>query len=88
MIVIVIPTIMDGQVLRWYLGRDAVENGDEMLSASRNGVQVFVDDVPDEVMAQAKAAYDTLRRGGDASGLATHRMSLFSRALTPIGAAS
>jgi hypothetical protein len=89
-IAIVTPTIMDGQVIRWYVGKNAAENGDEMLSASRNGIRVFVylDDVPDEVMRQAKAAYDTLRRGGDVRHLATHRMGLFSRVLEPLGAAA
>jgi hypothetical protein len=88
-IVIVTPTIMDGQVIRWYATRDAAENGDEMLSASRNGVRikVYLDDVPEDVLGQAKAAYKELRSGGDASALATHRMGLFSRVLTPVEAA-
>ena len=88
MVIIVTPTIMDGQVVRWYAGKNAAENDDEMLSASSNGVRVFVylDDVSDEVMAQAKAAYETLRTGGDVQHLATHRVGMFTRALEPIEA--
>jgi hypothetical protein len=86
MIVIITPTIMDGAVLRWYVSKSAAENGDESLSASRNGVRVFgyLDDVPAEVLEQAKRAYETLRAGGDVKNLATHRMSMFSRVLEPI----
>lgn len=89
MIVIITPTIMDGQVVRWYITESAARNGDESLSASRNGVRVFgyLDDIPAEVLEQAKAAYETLRAGGDVEELATHRMRMFSRLLEPIGAA-
>lgn len=86
MIVIITPTIMDGLVLRWYVSKSAAENGDETMTASRNGVRVngYLDDVPPEVLEQAKRAYETLRTGGDVKNMATHRMGLFSRVLEPI----
>lgn len=75
MIVIVTPTILQGQVVRWYGSEQTAQYGQEMVSASRNGVQVpgFLHDVPDDVMSQAREAYRVLAARGDVGHLATHR---------------
>ena len=75
MIITVTPTILEGQVVRWYASETAAQFGDEMLSASRNGVRVvvYLDDVPDDIMSQARLTYRVLAAGGDVEHLATHR---------------
>jgi len=89
MIVIVTPTILDGQVVRWYASEEAAQYGQEILSASRRGVQVegFLHDVPDDVLTQARDAHRVLAAGGDVGHLATHRKERFGD-LVPIPAAA
>jgi len=86
-IVTVTPTIRDGQVVRWYGSEEAAQYGDEMLSVSRNGVRVhaYLDDVPDDVLTQARDAHRVLAAGGDVGHLATHRKERYGD-LEPIGA--
>jgi hypothetical protein len=102
MIVIITPTIMDGTVVRWYrpvevTGIDTAEPtfiaGEELVSASRNGVRVrgYLDQIGDQVLADARQAYEALRADSDAdlSHLATHRRrAMFSDDLVPVGAVS
>jgi len=37
-VVVEYPTIMDGWVVRWYRDEEQANHGDELISASRNGV--------------------------------------------------
>ena len=75
-VITVTPTVMDGQVVRWYRSETAAENACEVLSASRNGVMArgYLTEIPDEWIAAAKDVYETLRsnRDADARHLATH----------------
>ncbi|WP_084965258.1 hypothetical protein [Thermoactinospora rubra] len=79
MIVLVTPAVMDGTVVRWYRSLAAAETHRPILSASRRGVQthndVYLHEIPTQVMQAANAAYETLRRDPDADlkHLATHR---------------
>ena len=86
MIIISFPTIMDGQVLRWYRDRTAVENGDESMSVSRNGVQIaaYLHQIPDEQLEAARNAYERLKRGQEVPDVATHTIGFFGRNLAPI----
>lgn len=86
MIIIGFWTIMDGQVLRWYRDETAAENGDEIMSASRNGVRVhgYLHEVTDEQLAVARSARDRLKRGEDVQDVATHTIGFFGRDLEPI----
>jgi hypothetical protein len=101
MIVIITPTIMDGTVVRWYrpvevTGIDAEPTfiaGEELVSASRNGVMVrgYLDQIGDQVLADARQACKALRadRDADLSHLATHRRrAMFSDDLVAVGAVS
>ncbi|SRR6266705_1085265 len=100
MIVIVTPTIMDGAVVRWYHAVDVTNFGDtepvhiageEVASASRNGVRVrgYLHDA-EAILPAARAAYETLRAnpGADLSHLATHHRRVLSGELVPVGAVS
>jgi hypothetical protein len=84
-IIISFATIMDGQVLRWYRDQTAVENGDEIMSASRSGVKIYgyVHEVHRE-LPHAERAYLRLRDGQDVDDVATHTVGLFRRDLKPI----
>lgn len=78
MIVTTTPTIMDGQVLRWYPSLDAAERGDEIVSASRNRVEAY--GIPSEVepvLADARRAHERLAAGEDVTDMATHRTQMF-----------
>lgn len=96
MIVTVTPTIMDGTVVCWYrpvdvtgLGEVVPRSvaGDELASASRNGVLVrgYLHDV-EQVLPAARAAYELLRanRDADLSHLATHRGGVFYGDFVPV----
>lgn len=84
------PTVMDGLVLRWYRDETAAQIGDEILSASRNGVLVkgHLHTVPAEALAKANEAFEILRDNGPrqlAAQMATHRRkSVMSREIVPI----
>ena len=88
MIVISYPTVMDGTVLRWYRDETAAEHGIEAMSASRNGVQVhaFLHQIPDEDLANARAAHAALRdRSGSVTHLVTHRkLGLLTPGIRPV----
>jgi hypothetical protein len=76
MIVTISPTVMDGQVVRWYASEAAAEHGDSQMSASRHGVLVhcFLHLIPAEHLAEAQRLYGVLRDGGQVpDGVATHR---------------
>lgn len=84
-VVLVFPTIMDGTVVRWYRDVDAAKYGQEIASASRNGVGVNM--APREVAIAAYDAHESLRRGEDVSHLETHRRGRFpSGELVPVPA--
>lgn len=77
-VITVKATVFDGTVVRWHRSLTAAENHHPFLSASRNGVMVhgeYLTDIPDELVAAARAAYEELRRNHDADlkHLATHR---------------
>src|SRR5258707_11553269 len=78
MVVVVTPTIMDGTVVRWYRNLATAEGNRELISAGRNGVMtgpgVYLTDIPDDLIDQAKTLHDQLRRERrpDLSHLATH----------------
>lgn len=83
------PTIMDGAVLRWYRTVEAAEAGNEILSASRDGIRVrgYIDDVPEPVMALARHVHRLLAAdaGAPVEHLATHRRKhLLGREVEPI----
>lgn len=78
MVVIATPTIMDGLVVRWHRSESAAENGSELMSASRNGIQVhcYLHQVPEDVLATARWAHEQLAAGRayeEVQALATHR---------------
>lgn len=78
MIVTVTSTVMDGTVVRWHRSLQAAEHHRPILSASRNGVQthndVYLHEIPAEVLRTANDAYEKLRRdrAADVRHLATH----------------
>jgi hypothetical protein len=77
MIITVKTTIMDGTVVRWYRRLDDANIHRPVLSASRNGVRVhdvYLHEIPDEVLSVAQDAYAVLRRDphADVHHLATH----------------
>jgi hypothetical protein len=87
-VVLVVPTIQDGTVVRWYRDLLAARNGRAWATASRNGV--VVEFAP---RALAEAAYDAHEllaadRNADMSGLATHRRNdgLLAHELVPVDA--
>lgn len=79
MIVIVTPTIMDGRVIRWYDNEAAVEQHDQVASASRNAVEFYRDDIPAHVRDAAQGAHRELAKNRDADvrHYATHTKTLF-----------
>ena len=89
MIVIVTPTILNGPVVRWYASEETAQYGNELVSASRNGVRIegYLHDVPDTVLARAQEAYRVLAARGDVDHLATHRKQRYGD-LYPIDAAA
>jgi len=76
LIVTVTPTIGDGAVVRWHRSHESASYGNEFMSASRNGVMVecYLHEVPEQALADARAAFDLLRRGrrDDVQQFATH----------------
>lgn len=87
MIVIVTPTILNGPVVRWYSCEETAQFGNEIVSASRNGVRVdgYPHKVPADVLDAATAAFGRLQRGEDVGHLATHRKERYGD-LYPIDA--
>jgi hypothetical protein len=85
MICTVTPTIMDGYVVRWWRSVDHAEyGGPPSVSVSRNGirVEVFLHEVPDDVLEQAHAAWLLLKARATTAtdydtvqAMATHRFS-------------
>jgi hypothetical protein len=59
------PTVMDGTVVRWYADLAAHERGEEVASASRNGVRL-AEDVHPRIRDAAEAAHRELARNRDA----------------------
>jgi hypothetical protein len=85
-IVTVTPTIMDGQVVRWYASEAAEEAHRPLLSASRNGVMIhaaYLHHV-EELLDAARDTHARLERGEDVEDVATHRSPMFGP-LEPIG---
>lgn len=82
-VVVLYYTIMDGPVLRWYRSEAAAENGNEYMSASRNGVYVngFLDRIPDAEILKAREAAAELARTPrpDVSRFATHEKPFLTR---------
>ena len=77
------PTIMDGFVVRWYRSEAAAQMGNEIVSASRNGVRVntFIGTgdayrAVSDLLVHAWAVMRMIQRGEDVRHLATHRLSL------------
>lgn len=85
-IVTTTPTVMDGQVLRWYATVRQAEAGTETLSVSRNGVLVhaYLHEVPPELLAIAEELRQALRAGRDVTSAATHRWRFGRQDLEPI----
>lgn len=85
MIVTTTPTIMDGQVLRWYTNEIAEEAHRPLLSASRNGVQVHAEHLHqvEHLLDDARRAHERLARGEDVTDMATHHTRMF-RPIEPI----
>jgi hypothetical protein len=85
-VVLVVPTVQDGMVVRWYRDLIAARNGRMMASASRNGVTV--DFAPRAIAEQAYEVSELLagNRAADVSHLATHDRGGFRHGeLVPIG---
>ena len=80
-VVIRFPSIMDGAVLRWYFSVEEAEKGDDVCSASRNGVWERADETcPLEWVEQAHKVHDLLQRernDADTSAWETHTERLF-----------
>ncbi|HLK00293.1 MAG TPA: hypothetical protein VKU39_10355 [Streptosporangiaceae bacterium] len=78
-VVVATQTVMSGLVVRWYRNIADAETHAELISASRDGVlisgDVYLHDLPDEWIADAKRAHEALKadRREEARGLATHR---------------
>lgn len=84
-VVTVTATVMSGKVVRWYRPR-STRSGDELVSASRDGVLVkcFLHEAAD-VLDAANEAYRRLAAGGDVGELATHRRTrLLGDELEPV----
>lgn len=79
MIVTVTPTVMSGQVVRWFATESQAEHGAEILSASRDGVWVhtYLHLIAAEQLDAANAAYGRILRGEDVGHLATHERGRF-----------
>lgn len=74
MIVTTTPTIMDGQVLRWYLSEAAAKDRWEIVSASRNSIIISGDPhLTDTILGDARRAHRRLAAGEDVTDMATHR---------------
>lgn len=93
MIVTVTPTIMDGQVVRWYrdsLALDDILSAEPVVSASRNGVLIggYLHQVPADVLALAQDVHANLARDRNApvQQLATHRKRRMFGPYEPIAA--
>lgn len=90
--VTVTPTIMDGQVVRWFSGEAAMASMHPMLSASRHRVLIHdvelrtVADVEEfrELLTAACGAQDRLERGEDQRHLATYESSGLGQPYVPI----
>lgn len=84
MIVTVTPTVMSGQVVRWFATESAAEHGTEIVSASRDGVTVSAYlHVAAPYLAAANEARDRLLQNEDVADLATHTRGRFG-AISPI----
>jgi hypothetical protein len=88
-VVLVVPTIQDGPVVRWYRDLLAARNGNAIATASRNGVTVVF--APRYVADAAYDAYQVLAadRDADLSRLATHERTggVLGAELVPVAAA-
>jgi hypothetical protein len=71
-----------GVMVRWFRDLDGARNQQAQLTATIAGVFVGIPstsswisltDIPDSWLAAARAAHETLKAGGDVSGLATHQ---------------
>lgn len=84
-LVTVTPTIMDGQVVRWYPSEAALENHSEAISASRNAVMACDGHpITPELFDAAWTAHLALKNKGDLSHLATHRQRGFLGSYEPV----
>lgn len=78
-VVVAVPTIMDGLILRWYRNADVARYSDSaVLSASRSGVMLnsgsFLHDIPPAWISDAQRAHEMLQHGqrDRAREMATH----------------
>lgn len=78
-VVMVTPTICDGQVVRWYVNKHTADRGFEVVSASRNGICVGGQSPRAEqidgliaLIRFAQSVSDAMAQGVDQSHLATH----------------
>lgn len=85
-VVIVTPTIMDGQVVRWYRTVQQAQHGEPSLSVSRNGVLLnsYLHELPPELLAIAEDLRRSMLAGRDVSHAATHQRRYGSFAVEPI----
>lgn len=93
-VITVVPTIMDGQVVRWYTDEVAAYNHAELASASRNRVEASFSfatakqcDSYVDLMQDAFHAMEGLRRGEDMRHWATHAWEGLRSRLVPLASA-
>lgn len=96
-VITVTPTIMDGQVVRWFHSLHAAENMQPVVTASRNGITVDTNgvvrgraevDALKALIEEAHLAAYALERGTDCRDLATHVRGGWTGPLVPVFAAT
>lgn len=73
-IVVLVPTVMDGEVLRWHRTEQQARRGDEAMSVSRKGVLVhaYLHEIPALLLTIAEDLRQALMRGRSVRHAATH----------------